>query len=320
MAATSNATMLADLIDPQVIADYVESKLVDNIRLSPLAKIDNTLVGRPGDEVTLPQYSYAGDSVAVGEGEDIPIAKLTQSTSRVKVSKIGKAIEYTDEAILSAYNNDIATEAAKQILVAINSGVENALIKEMRTTATLTSNFAASGDPSEAIADALVNFGEDVDGNGVLAVPPAVLARFRKSSDWIPNTEIGADQIIRGTFGMMYGYQVITMNRLNAHDEYAKTTDTSIDSGKTYYVLNATGGYTAVDSPDVADIGSYYEKTSVAAKGFIIKPGALAIYTKRNTLVEMDRDILCETNYIKGSKLFAPYVYDKSKLIMLNIL
>ena len=54
MTATANTTMLADLIDPQVIADYIDTKLVDAIRLSPLARIDNTLVGRPGDEVTLP--------------------------------------------------------------------------------------------------------------------------------------------------------------------------------------------------------------------------------------------------------------------------
>lgn len=56
MAANSNTTMLADLLDPQVVADFIERKLIDNIRLSPLAKIDTTLVGRPGDEVTLPSY------------------------------------------------------------------------------------------------------------------------------------------------------------------------------------------------------------------------------------------------------------------------
>lgn len=57
MAATQNATLLQDLVDPQVIADYIEKKYINAIRLSPLAKIDNTLVGRPGDEVTMPQYT-----------------------------------------------------------------------------------------------------------------------------------------------------------------------------------------------------------------------------------------------------------------------
>ena len=57
MGASSNATLLADLIDPQVIADYIDKKLIDAIRLAPLAKIDTTLVGRPGDELTMPYYS-----------------------------------------------------------------------------------------------------------------------------------------------------------------------------------------------------------------------------------------------------------------------
>lgn len=57
MAATENATYLADLVNPQVVADYIEKKYIDAIRLAPLAHIDNTLVGRPGDEVTLPQYA-----------------------------------------------------------------------------------------------------------------------------------------------------------------------------------------------------------------------------------------------------------------------
>lgn len=278
MAATSNATLLADLIDPQVIADYVNTKLVDNIRLSPLARIDNTLVGRPGDEVTLPQYSYVGDAVDVNEGADIPIAKLSQTTDTVKVSKIGRAIEFSDEAILSAYNNDIATEAAKQVLVAINSAVEGKLIDKMDKTATLTSTIAAAADPADGVADALTKFGEDMDGAGVLAIPPSLYARLRKSKNWIPNTEIGADMIIRGRIGMIHGLDVVPMNR-----------------------LSVTSGSTTTET------------------AYIIRPGALAIYMKRDTLVEFDRDILSEMNYIKASKLFAPYVYDKSKLIKVKL-
>ena len=56
----------------------------------------------------------------------------------------------------------------------------------------------------------------------------------------------------------------------------------------------------------------------MAAQAFIVKPGALAIYMKRDTLVEFDRDKLAQKNYIIASKLFAPYVYDKTKLIKLS--
>ena len=324
MSATSNATLLADLLDPQVVADYVETKLVNAIRLSPLARIDDTLVGRPGDEVTLPQYTYIGDSTDVSEGQDIPIARLTSTEDKVKVSKIGKAVEFSDEAVISAFNgvnggDGVADEAAKQILVSLNSGVENKLLNKMNTSATLTGTISAAGDPADGIADALTQFGEDIDGSKVLVIPPAFYAKLRKSKAWIPNTEIGADIIVRGTVGMVHGCQIITSDRVKAHDEYAKTTDAHVVVTKTYYQY-VNNAYTAVPTEDLDDeyLDTYYEKTSVADTSFIIKPGALAIFMKRGTLVEFDRDILSEMNYIKGSKIFAPYVYDKSKLIKLT--
>lgn len=273
MAATANATLLADLFDPQVVADYIDAKLIDGIRLSPLAVIDNTLVGRPGDQLTLPQYTYVGDAVAVNEGADIPIAKLTQTTRTVTVTKIGRAIEFSDEALLSAYNNDIAQEAAKQVVVAVNSKVESDLIAKMGTDATLTHTYTSGAtDASDEIADALTQFGEDIDGEKVLVIPPALYASLRKSKAWVPNTEIGANILIRGTVGMVHGCQIVTSNRLT--------------------------------TPNVA---------------YIVKPGALRIFMKRDTLVEFDRDILSEMNYIKASKLFAPYVYDTSKLIKITL-
>lgn len=273
MAATSNATLLQDLFVPEVVADAIDKKLVDGIRFSPLAVIDNTLVGRAGDELTMPSYEYIGDAEDVAEGKDIPIAKLSQDTEKVKVSKIGKAVEFSDEALLSGANNDIAEEAAKQVVVSINSKLENDLIEAMSTSAALTAELdLTAGNVTHGIADALGKFGEDIDGEKVLLVPPAVYTALVKSDGWIPNTEAGANIIMNGTVGSIFGAQVVLSNRLTSRNE-----------------------------------------------AYIIKPGALRIVMKRNTLVEFDRDILSEMNYIKASKLFAPYVYDKSKVIKLTV-
>ena len=272
MAATSNTTMLSDLLDPQVVADYIDKKLINYIRFAPLANIRTDLVGRPGDEVTLPAYSYVGASEAVGEGQDIPISKLTQTTTRVKVSKIGRAIQFTDEALLSAYNNDIAEEAAKQVVLSITDKVDIDLLAQMSMNATLTATIGASANPANGIADALVKFGEDIDGQKVLLCNPEFYGRLIKSDGWIPNTEIGADIIIKGTVGSVFGTQVVLTNRLSG-----------------------------------------------TAKAYIVKPGALAIFMKRDTLVEFDRDKIDQTNYIIGSKIIAPYVYDTSKLIKVDL-
>jgi len=60
MAAGANATLLTNMVNPQVLADFIDKKLVNAIRLSPLARIDDTLVGRPGDTITLPSFNYIG--------------------------------------------------------------------------------------------------------------------------------------------------------------------------------------------------------------------------------------------------------------------
>ena len=273
MAATSNATLLQDLFVPEVVADAIDKKLVDAIRFAPLAVIDNTLVGRPGDELTMASYEYIGDAEAVAEGADIPIAKLSQDTAKVKVAKIGKAVEFSDEALVSGYDNDIAEEAAKQVVVAINSKLEADLIAKMSTDSTLTGAIDLSaGNITHSIAEALTAFGEDMEGEKVLLVSPAVYTSLLKSDAWIPGTEAGAKVIMSGVVGTIFGMQVVLSNRLTARNE-----------------------------------------------AYIVKPGALRIVMKRNTLVEFDRDILSEMNYIKASKMFAPYVYDKTKIIKLTV-
>lgn len=50
-------TVLSYLIDPEVLANYVDVKLIDNIVFAPLAAVDTTLVGAPGDTIKFPSYS-----------------------------------------------------------------------------------------------------------------------------------------------------------------------------------------------------------------------------------------------------------------------
>lgn len=50
-------TKLANLIDPEVLADYIDVKLIDKIVFAPLAAVDTTLVGNPGDTIKFPSYA-----------------------------------------------------------------------------------------------------------------------------------------------------------------------------------------------------------------------------------------------------------------------
>lgn len=212
MALNTNATKLANLFNPQVVGDMINAKLVDAIRFSPLCRVDTNLVGRPGNTITLPSYAYIGDATAVGEGEDIPISQLTESTVDATVAKVGRGVQVTDEAVLSGYGDPLG-EAVSQIGTAIASKVDNDVLAVLEGIGTnMTHN--ADAFSTDAVADALVKFGEDIEGEKVLLVSAEDYATLRKADDWCPASEIAAKLIISGAVGQIHGCQVVISNKL----------------------------------------------------------------------------------------------------------
>ena len=265
--STTNGTYLANLFNPQVVGDRINKKLFDYIRFAPLARVYNNLEGRPGSTVTLPYYNSIGAATLVGEGQDIPISQLTESTVSVTISKYAKGVQITDEAVLSAYGDPIG-EAVDQIAQSIGQAYDNAMLAAMGTSADSNMTTAAAALTADGIASALTLFGEDIDGDKVILVSPAGYETIRKANGWIPGTEVAANLIIRGTVGMIHGCQVVVSNKLIA-----------------------------------------------ANASYIVKPGALAIYNKRDILVETDRDIINKSTVITADRHAAVYILDKTKLI-----
>ena len=50
-------TKLTNMINPQVMADMISATLLTKIKFAPLAKIDDTLVGTPGNTITVPKFA-----------------------------------------------------------------------------------------------------------------------------------------------------------------------------------------------------------------------------------------------------------------------
>lgn len=316
MALDPNATKLASLIDPEVLAPMIEQKMVDLMKFAPLARLDYTLQGRPGSTITLPSYAYIGDAEDVAEGDDIPIAELTQFSVNVSVKKAGKGVQITDEAVLSGYGDPIG-EAIDQLGLSIASKTDNDVVAVLNAI-TAPMVYAATGKlTSDEVANALVKFGEDLDGDKVLLIAPEQLAQLRTTEDWIPATDMGVKALMSGVVGMIWGCQVVVSNKIKTTPTYTQTKDEAIESGKTYYTVT-DNVYTAVDDPDVEYIDTYYEVTQLSYANFIVKPGALAIYMKRDTLLETDRDIINKSTVMTVDKHYVAYLYDASKAIKIT--
>ena len=278
MALDANATLLSNLINPQVMADMIDKKLVDYMRFAPLATIDTTLQGRPGNTISLPSYSYIGDAATVAEGADIGIKQLTAAAVTATIHKIGNGVQITDEAVLSGFGDPVG-EATKQLTLSIASQVDNEFINVLNAiTSPMVHTAGTPGTLAFAdIADALELYGEDIDEGGVkaLLISPKQYTLLRKSTGWLPASDVSADVAIKGVVGMVQGCQVIISNKLKeaSSHEYA----------------------------------------------YIVKPGALRLFMKRNTLVESDRDIINKSTTITADKHFAPYLYDASKAIKIIV-
>lgn len=316
MALDGNATKLTSLIDPEVLAPMIEQKMVDLMKFAPLARLDYTLQGRPGSTISLPSYAYIGDAVDVDEGEDIPIAELTQSSVDVSIKKAGKGVQITDEAVLSGYGDPIG-EAINQLGLAVASKTDNDVVAILNGITAPMIHEATGKLTSDEVANALVKFGEDLDGDKVLLIAPEQLAQLRTTEDWIPATDMGVKALMSGVVGMIWGCQVVVSNKIKTTPTYTITGDDDIKPGKTYYTVE-DNVYTAVDEPVAAAIGTYYEVTQLSYANFIVKPGALAIYMKRDTLLETDRDIINKSTVMTVDKHYVAYLYDASKAIKIT--
>lgn len=273
-------TMLANLINPQVLADVVDSKLIDYVRFAPLATVDNTLEGQPGDTLTLPSFQYIGAASDVSEAVAMVPVSLNSSSASVQIKEAGKAVEISDSAILSGYGNPIA-EIEKQLLISIADKMDIdflAICASITSTMTYTTSASTAAIAPADVGDALELFGEDIDGVKALLCSPKLYSKIRKTSDWLPASEISADRMIRGAVGEIHGCQIIVTNRLKG------SAGTGLDEN-----------------------------------AYIIKPGALRQILKRNSLAEQDRDILRRVNVYTITKHYAAYLYDASKAIKLAV-
>lgn len=217
MALDANATLLANLVNPQVMADLIDKKLVDLMRFAPLATIDNTLEGRPGNTISLPSYSYIGDASTVSEGADIGISQLIEAAATATIHKIGNGVQITDEAVLSGYGDPLG-EATKQLALSIASQVDNEFIGVLAAiTSPMVHTAATPGTLDfDDVADALELFGEDIEDGSprVLLISPKQYTNLRKTTGWLPASDISADLAIKGSVGMVQGCQVLVSNKL----------------------------------------------------------------------------------------------------------
>ncbi len=266
-------TKLANLVNPQVMGDWVNEHLEKNMKFASLCTVDNTLAGRAGDTVTVPKYSYIGDAGEIAEGGEIPVVQLTADSETVTVKKAGNGIELTDEAVLAGYGDPLG-EAANQLTLSIAGKVDADVLTVLGTITTPMTCTSAEKLSADVVAEALSCFGETDSEGKVLIVSPAQLAQLRKSESWLKATDIGAMQLVSGAVGMIHGCSVVVSEKIKAS-------------------------------------GSQYTN-------YIVMPGALTLFLKKDTEVETDRDIIHKSTIVTADKYYAVYLANPGRAVKIT--
>ena len=277
---SNQTTMISDLINPQVMADMISAKVDKKLVVAPFAKIDKTLAGQPGTTITVPKYAYIGDAKDIAEGVAAETVKLTTTTTTATIKKAMKAVELTDEAILSGYGNPVGetnNQLAKSIAAKVDSDAMDAL-----QTAQLKYGDGTKPISYIEIVNAIDRFNEEINSEKVIFVHPTQVTELRKDPDFIARDKYGAQVMVDGEIGMVAGCRVVASKKVK-------------ESAGKYLcpiVKLQNDAETEEDAP------------------------ALTIYLKRDTNVETDRVSLARKTDISVDKHYTVALSNSSKVVL----
>ncbi len=333
-------TKLKDLVDPQVMADMVSAKLPKKIKFTPIARIDTTLEGRPGSTITVPKYAYIGDAEDVAEGVAMGTTVLTAYTTEAKVKKAGKAVELTDESVLSGYGDPVGT-AVNQLTMSIAAKVDNDGYDAL-CGASLTYDGTATEISYRGVVSANAKFEDESDASltKIIFIHPNQEATLLNDDDFKSNDKYPLNVIMSGTIGSIAGAQVVKSKKVKlikyelddstgtvtivANETEEDATNIHLDTAISQ-VLDKTGlkvgsKLKAVAVPYYACpivIVSTEDPNEVAdADGVSEEEAALTIYMKRDVEIESDRDILAKTTVISADEHYTAVLSNESKVVL----
>jgi N4-gp56 family major capsid protein len=279
MALETNGTKLANLINPEVMADMVSAKADKAVRVLPYAKVDTTLQGQAGDTISIPKYGYIGEAVDVAEGEDIPVRQMSVSSEQHTIKKAGVGGVLTDEAVLSGYGNpvgELTNQMAKSIAGKCDTDAYEELVKAP------TAYSAAGVISYEEIVKAEDLFEEETNTQKAIFIHPKQTTQLRLDPNFIDKSKYGNEVMVNGEIGMVSNTRIVSSKKVRVE-------------GGTY--LNP--------------IVKLEEDTETEDAS-----PALTIFLKRDTNVETDRIARNRTTEVTGDKMYVVALTNETKVIV----
>ena len=321
-------TNLKDLINPEVMAPMVSAKLPKAIKFSVIAGMDNTLAGNAGNTITVPKYAYIGDAEDVAEGVAMGTTVLTASTTTVTIKKAGKAVEITDEAVLSGYGDPVG-EATNQLAMSIASKIDNDCLDALYG-AKLVYNGTSAKLAYTGLVNADAMFGEETETalNKLMWINPLQEKDLRLDPDFIDRNKFGGDVMASGVIGKIAGIQVRKSKKIKlVKYEKAEAGETTIDAENIKTIQPNCIAVLAIGDKVNNVATPYYANPIVVvsvddpnndpkADPTAEENPAITIYMKRDVNLEADRDILAKTSVASADEHYGVALSNESKVVL----
>ena len=282
----SEVTKIENLIDPEVMSDMISAKLPKKIRVAPFAKIDNTLEGSEGDTITVPKYAYIGDAEDVAEGVECGTTTLQASSDKVTVKKAMKAVDLTDEAVLSAHGDTVG-EATNQLSLSISAKVDNDCMDALTNEdaeGRLKYDGSASKISYDGIVDAIDVFEEEVNGEKAMFIHPKQVTSLRKDANFISADKYNQNVVLKGEIGIIANTRIVPSKKVKENTE------------KTAYLNPIIKIETDIETEE--------------------ETPALTIYIKRGVNVEKERKSLARKTVVSADEMYAVSVSNDAKVVL----
>ena len=209
-------TMLSDIINPQVMGDMIEAKIPHMLKFTPFAKVDNTLVGVPGDTKTVPSWNFIGAAEDLAEDGEITPKKLTAASTEFTIKCAAQSVGVSQKSINSGLGDPVGqaeSQLAKSIAVKVDADVLAALL-----TASQAYDGSSAVIKYAGIVDAVGVLNEEEITDKVMFVNPAQVTTLRKDSEFMDKNKYGNDVMVSGEIGMISGVRIVPSNQIVKND------------------------------------------------------------------------------------------------------
>lgn len=270
-------TAIADIINPEVLADQVTAKFPDMLVVgqSGLVEVNSTFpLGSPGTVFKIPFFKRIGAFGALTEGVSMTPGVVTTGAEYAVVQRAGKSIAVYDTAQLVSIADPMA-EVSTQLARRAAEYVDGKLVLECdKTPNVYDTSLVSTGlmDQNTIITGMTTTIGDNYTSmlNG-----GAVFMHSKVYKDLITTGAI-QNQYQSGSNVMMTG------------------------------VLPTIAGLPIF----ITDLGTQTTVSSLPHYStYIVGAGALALFYQRQVMVEFDRDPLLQADYIIATVHFAPHLY-----------